>query len=364
MKAIILAGGFGTRLRPTSCTRPKILFPIINKPLLQWTLEKLAKSGVKEAIMAVSHRTEPFIKQFEVSKYGIKLTYSRDPLKNPLGTGGPIKKAENLISHDENFFVLNEDIFADIDYTKISEAHEQNEEKDAIATIALHEVRKPERYGVAELTRENRIKRFIEKPLPGTAPTNLINAGIYVLTPRIFDYIPKGQTVSIEREVFPKLVKEKKLYGYVFDGLWIDIGKLEDYLKINKILLDSFANQCEREVVGVEVKKPVAFDEGVSIGEKSVIGPYAVLGRNVTVGENVRIQNSVIFPGTVISDFSSVDGAIIGENVAVGKCVKIGEGCVLGDHVKVRDNVVLVKGVSICPGKEVSESVLTPKNII
>jgi len=360
LKALILAGGFGTRLRPLSCTRPKILFPIVNKPLLQWTLERLARNKIKEAILAVNYQSEVFLKRYRIPKCGVNITYSRDPLKKPLGTGGPIKRAEKLIGYDAPFLVLNGDIFADVNYTELLNMHE---EKNATATIALHRVEDPSRYGVAELTKQNRIKRFVEKPSREAAPTNLINAGVYVLSPKIFDYIPKGRTVSLEREVFPKLVEEGKLYGHVFDGLWRDIGKLEDYLKINKILLDFFANQFKYKIGEATVKKPVAFDERVSIGEKSVIGPYAVLGQNVTAGKNVRIQNSVIFPRTIISDFSSINGAIIGENVVIGKRVKIGKGCVLGDHVKIKSNVSLTKGVSICPAKEISESVLTPKCI-
>ena len=362
MKALILAGGFGTRLRPLSCTRPKILFPIVNKPLLQWTLERLAKNKIEEAILAANLQTEVYMEQHRIPKCRVRITYSRDPLKKPLGTGGPIKKAEKLLGHDASFLVLNGDIFADVNYTEISNAHEK---KNAAATIALHGVKNPSRYGVAELAKENRIKRFIEKPPTGTAPTNLINAGVYVLSPEIFKYIPKGRKVSIEREVFPKLAKEGRLYGYVFDDLWMDIGKLEDYLEINKVLLDSFVNQQEHKIGSeVKIKKPVAIDKGVSVGGKSVIGPYAVLGQNVTVGNNVHIQDSVIFPGAAISDFSTIKGAIIGENAVVGKAVKIREGCVLGDQVKIGDNVSLVKGVSICPAKEVSESVLTSKNII
>jgi mannose-1-phosphate guanylyltransferase len=359
---LILAGGFGTRLRPLSCTRPKILFPIVNKPLLQWTFERLVKNKIEEAILAVNFQTEVFIKQHRIQKCGLRITYSRDPLKKPLGTGGPIKKAEKLLGDDASFLVLNGDIFADVNYREILRMHE---EKNAVATIALHEVKDPSRYGVAELAKGNRIKRFIEKPPPRAAPTNLINAGVYVLSPEIFKYIPKGRRVSLEREVFPKLAKEGKLYGYFFDDLWMDIGKLEDYLKINKVLLDSFAKQQKYKIGDkVKVKKPVALDKGVSIGEKSVIGPYAILGRNVIVENNVHIQDSVIFPGVVVSDFSSINRAIIGENVVIGKGVKIGKGCVLGDHVKIKDDVSLVKGVSICPAKEVSESVLTPKNII
>jgi len=362
LKALILAGGFGTRLRPLSCTRPKILFPIVNKTLLRWTFERLVKNRIEEAILAVNLQTEVFIKQHRISKCGLHITYSRDPVKKPLGTGGPIKKAEKLLGHDAPFLVLNGDIFTDVNYREILKMHE---EKNWTATIALHEVSDPSRYGVAELTKENRIKRFIEKPSLGAAPTNLINAGVYVLSPEIFKYISKGRKVSLEREVFPKLAREGKLHGCVFNGLWMDIGKPEDYLKINKILLDSLANQQRCKIRNiVKVNKPVATDKGVSIGENSIIGPYAVLGRNVIVGKNVHIQNSVILPGTVISDFSSINGAIIGEAVIIGKRAKVDEGCVLGDHVKVKDDVSLVKRVSICPAKEVSESVLTPKNII
>jgi len=362
LKALILAGGFATRLRPLSCTRPKILFPIVNKPLLQWTFERLVKNDIRETILAVNHQTEFLLKRYKIPKCGVKITFSRDPLKKPLGTGGPIKKAEKLIGFDGAFLVLNGDIFADVKYTKMAKMHE---EKEAVATIALHRVEDPSRYGVAELTRENRIKRFVEKPQREAATTNLINAGVYALNPEIFGYIPKGRRVSLEREVFPKLVKEGKLYGYLFDGFWSDIGRPEDYLKINQVLLDLLASPFKYKIGSrAEIKKPVALDQRVSVGEESVIGPYAVLGHKVTVGKNVHIQNSVIFPETVISDFSSIKGAIIGENVIIGKSVKIGEKCILGDHVRIRDNILLAKEVSVCPAKEVSESVLTPKCIV
>ena len=358
---MILAGGFGTRLRPLSCTRPKILLPIVNKPLLQWNFERLAKSNIKEARLAVNYQTEVAIKQHRIPRCGLHVTYSRDPLRKPLGTGGPIKKAEKFIDHNAPFLVLNGDVFVDMNYTEILKIHEEN---DAVATIALHRVEDPSRYGVAELAEDNRIKRFIEKPPVGTAPTNLINAGAYVLSPKIFKYIPEGRAVSIEYEVFPKLAKENGLYGCVFDGLWMDIGKPEDYLEVNKTLITSIANQQKCKIGNdTEIKKPVAFDKGVSVGEKSVIGPHVVLGRNVIAGNNVHIQNSVILRETVISDFVSMDGAIIGEGVFIGKRVKIGNGCILGDHVKIKDDTSLAERVSICPAKEISESVLTPKCI-
>jgi mannose-1-phosphate guanylyltransferase len=362
LKALILAGGFGTRLRPLSCTRPKSLFPILNKPLLQWTFERLAKNKINEAILAVNYQTEAIIKQHKIPKSGIHIRYSRDPLGKPLGTGGPVKRAEKHFKNDEEpFLVLNGDIFADVNYTEILRLHK---EKKTVATIALHRVEDPSRYGVAELANDNRITRFIEKPTKKVALSNLINAGVYVLSPKIFDYIQKGKHVSMEREVFPKLVEEKLLYGYVYDGLWIDIGKPEDYLQINKTLLDLAGSEQKCEIGSqTVVKNPVLFDKGVSIGKKSVIGPYAVLGQNVTVGENVQIQDSVVLPETVISDFASINRTIIGEGVIIGKGAKIKKGCILGDHVKIRDNVTLAEGVSVCPAKELSESVLTPRNI-
>ena len=359
MKALILAGGFGTRLRPISCTRPKSLFPVVNKPLLQWTFERLAKSKVTEAILAVNYQTEAAIKQHKVPKCGIHTKYSRDPLGRPLGTGGPIKKAERYIGDGSPFLALNGDIFADVDYTEILKLHEQ---KKAIATIALHRVDDPSRYGVVQLAKDNRIMRFVEKPLPESAPSNLINAGAYVLSPEIFDYIPKGQAVSIERDVFPKLAEEKALYGYVFDGLWIDIGKPEDYLRVNKILLDSVSDHQKFNVEKMRIHRPVALDREVSIGEGSIVGPYAILGRNVNVGQNARIRNCVILPNAVISDSCLLHGAIIGDGTFIGEGAKI-KGCMLGDHVRIKDHVTLAEGVSVCPAKEVSQSVLVPGTI-
>jgi mannose-1-phosphate guanylyltransferase len=361
LKALILAGGFGTRLRPLSCTRPKILFPIVNKPLLQWTFERLVKNNVTEAILAVNYQTEILIKQHKIPKCGIHIVYSRDPPRKPLGTGGPIKKAESFIGYDSPFLVLNGDIFADVNYKEILKVHKK---KDAIATIALHSAKDPSRYGVAELTKKNRIKSFIEKPPRKAVVTDLINAGVYVLSPRIFKYISKNHAVSIEREVFPKLTKEGKLYGYVFNGLWMDIGESEEYLEINRTLLNSFNPQRYKIGSKAKTKEPVAFDKGVTIGEKSVIGPCVVLGRNVTVGKNVHLEDSVVFPRTSISDCASIKGAIIGEGVIIGRGVTIGRGCILGDYVRLRDNISLASGVAICPAKEVSGNVLKPKRII
>jgi mannose-1-phosphate guanylyltransferase len=278
-----------------------------------------------------------------------------------LGTGGPIKNAEKLVGHSQPFLVLNGDIFAELDYTEILEAHKKNK---ALATIALCEVEDPTRYGVAELAEKNRIKRFIEKPAKGTAPTNLINAGIYVLSPEIFSYIPKGKHVSMEREIFPKLVEEGKLYGHKINGLWMDIGKPEEYLQANKTILDTHGKTRKATSRDkIETKNPVDIDKSVNIGTNTVIGPYAILGKNVSVGKNVQIKETVILPDAKIGDSTSINGAIIGEGAKIGKNVKIGKGCIIGDQAKIRDNISLANGTTVCPAKEVSENILKTTNI-
>ncbi len=208
------------------------------------------------------------------------------------------------------------------------------------------------------------IKTFIEKPAKGTAPTNLINAGIYVLNPEIFSYIPKGKHVSMEREIFPKLVEKGKLYGHTINGLWMDIGKPEEYLQANKIILDTQAKTRKTKNRNkIELKNPVEIHKSVNIEANSVIGPYAIIGKNVTVGKNVQIKETVILPDAKIDDATSINGAIIGEGAKIGKNVKIGKGCIIGDQTKIRDNISIANGTTVCPAKEVSENILKTTSI-
>jgi mannose-1-phosphate guanylyltransferase len=347
-----------------------MLFPVANTPLLDWTLRKLAQNGVEKTILAVNYMAEAFIQRYGQKAYGMKIYYSKDTqtsgnssLFQKLGTGGAIKRAEKLLEQKEPFLVLNGDILTNLPYQEFLKSHEASK---ATATIALHEVEDPSRYGVVELTKENRITRFIEKPAREEAPSNLINAGIYALNPEILDSIPEGRSVSIEHEIFPKLAEEKKLYGYPFRGYWTDIGKPKDYLKANRLLLDMEIKKekiAESAVLGknVELRKPCIIGESTTIKGESKIGSYAAIGENVTIGKGVSVENSIIFPRAVISDFTSIKDAIIGEASTIGKRVKIESGCLIGDYVTVQDNITLTQNVSVCPHKEVTESVLTPK---
>ena len=364
MKAIILAGGVGTRLRPLSCTRPKLLFPLLNKPLLDHTLERLAETGVNGVTLAVKFMADSFMTRYGKSTNGMTVSYSKE--KIPMWTGGAIKYAEELIGHDDQFLVLNGDIFTTIDYSELIRKHKENE---AIATIALYKVKDPSRYGTVKLTDDNRITQFVEKAPLGKAPSNLINAGVYVLDPEIFDYIPAGRPVSIEREVFPKLAEQGKLFGHTFTDVWIDIGKPEDYLRANKIMLDV---STENRPIGpnhklwveVIVNDPVMVDSGVTVGQNSKIGPYAIVGRDTILGRNVHLENSVVFPDARILDDATVRGAVIGEATTIGKGATINEGCVIGDYVTISDNVTVSKNVTVCHSKEVKENVTEFTHII
>ncbi len=374
MKALILAGGFGTRLRPLSCTRPKLLFPIANKPLIDLTLERLAANGISEAVLAVNFMAETLENHCGNTRHGIRLHYSRDrpptsktarSSQKALGTGGPVKQAQKLLGDKEPFLVLNGDILTDADYSRIVHDHEEN---NGIATLALRRVEDPSRYGVVEMTEKKHIIRFTEKPST-EATSKLVNAGVYVFEPDIFNYIPTGKHCSLEREVFPKVADERKLFGHEIKGLWIDVGKPADYIRANQLWLKAgieAVSDPQKERIGkqFQIKEEVAIGEGVSVGEKSAIGPNVSLGKNTSIGKGVSVKDSIILPYTSISHNTIVEGAIIGEAVTVGRGVKIGKGCLIGDSAIVTDGVKLARNVRVCPFKEVSDDVLEPQNVM
>jgi len=307
---------------------------------------------------------EVFMHRYGESAYGMNISYSIE--KKPMRTGGAIKYAEELIGHKEPFLVLNGDIFSTIDYTALIEKHKENK---AVATIALYRVEDPSRYGTVKLTEEKRITQFVEKAPLGKAPSNLINAGVYVLDPEIFNYIPGGRPVSIEREVFPKLAEEGKLFGHEFKEIWIDIGKPQDYLKANRVLLDA---EPKKRLLGKDVNvekgaqiiEPIMVDAGVNVGQNTKLGPYAIIGKDVILGRNVTLENSVVFSEATIADHASVRGAVIGEAATIGKGATISEGCVIGDYVTIRDNITLSRDVTVCHSKEVKENVPESTHII
>lgn len=339
-----------------------MLFPVANQALIDYTLRNMAQGGVDTVILSVYYMAENLVRHLGPSKFDLGILYSRE--QRPLGTGGAIKKAQDMINH-ETFFAMNGDILTDLDYRRLLNYHE---EKGGLATIALIQVPDPSRYGAVELDWEGRILRFVEKPPRGYEPSNLINAGAYVLEPEVLEMIPDGRRVSIETEVFPRLAEERKLYGFESHGFWMDIGVPEDYLNANAMLLSKHTAVKNPASVNVDpsaiTKKPCIFGENVRVGADSIIGPNVSLSDDVHVGKGCRIENSIIFQGAVVEDYSSVRNAIIGEAAVLARWVKVESGSLIGDYAQISDGVTITENVYICPSKTVDESILVPKQVM
>jgi len=352
MKAIILAGGYGTRLRPLSCVKPKLLFPILGKPILKRNLEVLSKIGVNEVILAVNYLAKELKKEIGKKYAGVTIKYSLE--KIALGTGGALKKAEKLID-ETPFYVLNGDIIFE---EKISEILKLHKEKHPIATVALHEVEDPSRFGVVKLNEEMFIEEFIEKP--EFPPSKLINAGIYLVEKEIFNYIRLGKT-SLEKEVFPILASEKKLLGYKYDGIWFDIGKIEDFIKANFLFLKNLTIEDN-----VKIGKKAKLTPPVFIGSKSKIngeiGPYAIINRECTINEDAKISNSILFQKVKVKKSSIIMDSIIGDEVFIDENVEINNS-ILASKVIVNKGVKIIDNVKICPFKEVEKDVIGPTTV-
>jgi NDP-sugar pyrophosphorylase family protein len=361
---LILAGGYATRLRPLSYALPKLLFPVGGVPVLEQTIDHLSSFGVDEVILAVKYLADELKQHFGEEYHGVKVQYSLEP--KPLGTGGPIAFARKYYGN-ETLLAMNGDIFAEINIDAMKKVHESN---DALATIALHEVDDPTRFGVARLDEQSRIRQFVEKPKLADAPSRLINAGTYLLEPGAVDRIPQGRKVIIEREVFPALANEGTLFGYVHSGTWFDIGNIEDFRNANFALLENKTHG--KVIVGKDarVSKSVKLTGPVLVGDHTIVedganlGPRTIVGRRVRIGGNASIVDSIVFDGTEIGSNSSIKGAVIGDSVTIGKDVVIENGSVVSSHVTIHDNVHVTRDVYIHPYKEINDDISKPGHVV
>jgi mannose-1-phosphate guanylyltransferase/phosphomannomutase len=361
IKALILAGGFGTRLRPLSCARPKLLFPIAGRPMIEWVLDELLKNEVDTAILATNYLAD-MVKAHLGKKFDdIDLHYSLED--RPLGTGGAIKKAERFLKKDEDFFVLNSDI---ITSPPLKSIFQQHKSLRATATIMLHKVDDPTHFGVAQLGRSMKITKFIEKPRLRDAPSNWINAGIYILNPSIFSQLTPRTKISIEKEIFPGLASSGRLYGYKYFGEWFDIGRFEEYRRANIAVLSRASTSKAMIGPNVKVDANARLIPPLTIGPHSVVGTDVTLGPNTCVGgrsvinEGSQVSDSILFDTVSLGKNSLINGSLIGESAVVGANVRIGEGCVVGDNAVINDNLRLKNNVIICPYKEVTRSIHRP----
>lgn len=314
MKALLLAGGFGTRLRPLTLTRPKPMLPVLNRPHIEHVFDLLQRHGVDDAVLLTSYLASTFDYLVEEAKgRGLRLEVNQE--QEPLGTAGALKLAEPFVG-GETFLVFNGDVLTDADVGALVAFHR---EREAEATILLTPVEDPSIYGVVPTDGDGRVTAFVEKPPPGTAPTNLINAGVYVLEPSVLERIPAGEPWSIERATFPELVGDgARLFALASDAYWIDIGTPEKYLQVN---LDA---------LGGRVSLDGEADAGSRVAEDARVS-CSCLGRGVTVEAGALVADSVLLPGVTVGEGAEVRGSILGEGVKVAPRAVVVRGT-HGDH--------------------------------
>jgi mannose-1-phosphate guanylyltransferase len=335
MRAIILVGGFGTRLRPLTYTRPKPLLPLLDRPGLDWAVERLVRAGVDEVVLSLGYLPAAFRAAYPDGRCaGAALVYAVEP--EPLDTAGAIRFAASHAGLDrgaEPFFVLNGDVISDADPATLLAAHRQ---RGAEGTVALTEVEDPSRYGVVLVDGAGRVGAFVEKPPKETAPTRWINAGSYVLEPSVIARIPDGRKVSIERETFPAMVADGTLYGVQDRGYWIDTGTPATYLQVQLDL----ARRDGAGRAGYRHRR-------ATVGAGATVRD-AVLMDGATVAAGAVVTSTVLLPGACVEAGATVDGSILGFAARVGSGAQV-IGTILGD------GEVVVPGAHLVDARQPAE---------
>ena len=348
MKAILLAGGKGTRLRPLTIHTPKPIVPIFNRPFLHYQIDLLKQvPEIDEVILSLNYQPRRIEEIFgDGSELDIKIRYVVEPA--PLGTAGAVKYAGDSLT--ESVVVFNGDVLTQIDLAAVIRLHR---ERKARATIVLTPVENPTAYGLVETDAGGNVRRFVEKPSADEITTHNINAGIYVLEPDTFDRIPSDMAWSIERSYFPSLIERHETFvAYIYNGYWIDIGTPEKYAQVHRDIMDgryltapfldlpaprtSVAPDARIEE-GATIEGPCFIDEGALIKTGARVGPYSVIGRQTQVDEHASIEGAIIWPNCRVSREATVRNAILGRNCHLGRSVSVDGGAVLGDKTTLTD---------------------------
>ncbi|CAN8098092.1 unnamed protein product [Discula destructiva] len=364
MKALILVGGFGTRLRPLTLTLPKPLVEFANKPMIKHQIEALADAGVTDIVLAVNYRPEVMeahLKEYE-KEFGVTITFSVET--EPLGTAGPLKLAEKVLGKDDSpFFVLNSDVTCDYPFKQLAAFHKAHGDE---GTIVVTKVEEPSKYGVIvhKPNHPSRIDRFVEKPVEFVG--NRINAGIYILNTSVLDRIELRPT-SIEQETFPAIVRDGQLHSFDLEGFWMDVGQPKDFLSGTCLYLASLSRQGSKLLVpdteSYVFGGNVMVDPSAKIGKNCKIGPNVTIGPGVVIGDGVRLQRCVILSNSRVKDHAWVKSTIVGWNSSVGKWARLENVTVLGDDVTIGDEIY-VNGGSVLPHKSIKANVDVPAIIM
>src|SRR5438874_5422359 len=348
MKAILLAGGKGTRLRPLTIHTPKPIVPIFNRPFLHYQLDLLKHvPEIDEVILSLNYQPRRIEEMFgDGSDSGLGLRYVVEPA--PLGTAGAVRYAGESIR--ESVVVFNGDILTAVDLGAVIALHR---ERKAKATIVLTPVPNPSAYGLVETEADGRIRRFLEKPKPDEITCDTINAGIYVLEPETFDRIPKEVPWSIERSFFPSLIERGETFmAYVDRGYWIDIGTPDKYMQVHADIMDgrcrmppyataaalAWVATDARIEEGAIVDGPCFIDEGAVVKAGARIGPYSVIGRQCHIEEHAVVDHAIVWANTRISQEAVVRRSILGRHCHIGRSAVVDRGAVLGDKSVLTDH--------------------------
>ncbi|MFP5255602.1 MAG: sugar phosphate nucleotidyltransferase [Acidimicrobiia bacterium] len=374
MKAVIMAGGEGTRLRPLTSNSPKPMMPLVNAPMMEHIVRLLAQHGFDEIVVTVAFMANHIRTYFgDGSDFGVRMVYATE--ESPLGTAGSVRNAMDEL--DERFLVISGDVLTDLDLSAIVARHE---EAKALATIGLVRVENPLEFGIVITRDDGAIERFLEKPSWGQVFSDTINSGIFVLEPEIFDYIAPDRPVDFSSEVFPKLLEDgRPIFGAVGEGYWEDVGTLEAYLRAHKDILD---DRVRLEIPGFEIGDGIHVGEGAEIhpdakvegpaviGENCRVeagvrlGPYSVLGTNVRVRAGTDLERVVIHDNSYLGEGVRLRGATVGRSCDLRNGVRGEEGVVLGDECFVGEHAVLAAGVKIYPFKTVETGAVINSSIV
>ncbi len=374
MKAVILAGGEGTRLRPLTSNQPKPMIPIVNRPMMEHIVELLARHGFDDIVVTVAYLANQIRNYFgDGSDFGVRMRYATEEV--PLGTAGSVRNAAEEL--DDTFLVISGDVLTDIDLTAFVDAHRTH---DAYASIALKRVENPLEFGIVITKPDGRIERFLEKPTWGQVFSDTINTGIYVCEPEVFDLIPEGEVVDFSGDVFPAaLEKGRTLHGHVADGYWEDVGTTEAYLHAHTDVLDGKVElgiEGFRAGDGIWVGENAEVDPAARIQGPVVIGAncriepgaridgYTVLGNDVVVKADAFVERSICHDHVYIGRSARMRGATVGRSTDIRTFALLEEGVVLGDECFIGERAVVNTGVKVYPFKTVDDDAVVTSSIV
>jgi mannose-1-phosphate guanylyltransferase/phosphomannomutase len=356
MKAVVMAGGEGSRLRPLTSSRPKPLVPVANKPVMHHIVDLLRRHGVREIVATLHYLADEIENYFgDGSEMGVSMAYVVED--TPMGTAGAVKLAETLLG-GKRFVVVSGDALTDIDISELVAAHVRS---SAMATIALQRVANPLEFGVVVTGDDGRITRFLEKPSWGEIFSDTINTGIYVLEPQVFEYMEAGKNYDFARDIFPVMLRDgRPVYGHVTGGYWSDIGNLQQYMQAN---YDALRRAVKLEIPGKEIQPGVWAAENAQISPEAFVHGPVCIGRNVTIEKGAVIEElTCLGASTIVAPNARLHRTIGWEDVYVGEGASL-TGCTLADRVIVKDRVTIMEGAVIGRGSTLGSGSTVPSNI-